>query len=268
MSRSPLVQGPDPLGWFGDCDPDLLVVGHSHVGNVIEAMEQNLAPDARIAVTRPPNVGFPELNSAYWEMVTDSAPGRTVAIVWQGNEHNAKFLIQAEGFRVWDSLQESTILDALPGPWVTRTAVKNLFMPTFDGLAELIQCLRASARVVLVGTPPPKSEIQVRAGLDRESFFESRAAELGLQLQWDAATIPVAPEVLRVTLWRILQDIAKDIADNAGVEFVAAPSITISSEGLLKPEYAAADCTHANTAYGVHVLQSLHLLLKKTEGAP
>ena len=265
MSRAALATGPEPLGWIGDIDPEFLVVGHSHVGCVIESLEQGLNPDLKVAATRPPNVGLASLSEAYWKMVIESAPGRTVAIVWQGNEHNAQFLLEAQRFKVWDPHGNPTRLDELAGPWVPRTLVKDLFAAKFDGLAELVQVLQLSARVVIVGTPPPKPEPQVRAGLSREEFFSQQAAELGLQVEWDPYTVPVAPESIRVALWRILQEMADDIAVALGVEFLAAPNVAMSPEGLLLPEYCAADCTHANTLYGVRVLESLGCLGQQAE---
>ena len=45
----------------------------------------------------------PPTTDAYWDYLIGQGAGRTVAILWSGNEHNGKFLLQQKPpFRVYD----------------------------------------------------------------------------------------------------------------------------------------------------------------------
>jgi hypothetical protein len=223
----------------------MVAIGHSHVISMEWALAGGDGPAFPAAVSRNLN------DDGLWDAVVDHVAGRAVAIMWNGNQHNAHFLLEPDPpFRIFDPLAGD--LGGV-GRWVARDAVRELFEPTFAGLDRILTRLTAVAQVALLGTPPPKSDEAVVAGLERETLFAQRALELGLA----PADLRVTRGPLRVTLWRLLQEMLSVRADTYGIDFVPVPGSAMSPNGYLRPELSVPDATHANARYGALVWQSL-----------
>jgi hypothetical protein len=226
-------------------DPEMVVLGHSHVLSMEWALSAGDGPSF------PAAVGHNLNDDARWDAVVEHVAGLTVAIMWNGNQHNAHFLLEPDPpFRVFDPLTGD---QGGVGRWVPREAVHELFEPTFAGLDRALRRLTAVAQVVLVGTPPPKSHEAVLAGLERETLFAQRARELGIA----PADLRVTHGPLRVSLWRIIQEMLGDRAETFGVDFIPVPGSAMSPDGYLQPELSVPDATHANARYGALVWRSL-----------
>ncbi len=229
----------------GSPDPEMFVIGHSHVVSMEWALALGDGPAFPVAVSRNLN------DDALWDVVVDHVAGRAVAIMWNGNQHNAQFLLEPDPpFRLFDPLTGDV---EGAGPWVAREAVRELFEPTFADLDRILTRLTAVAQVLLLGTPPSKSHEAVAAGLEKESLFAQRALELGLA----PADLRVTRGPLRVSLWRLIQAMLSDRADTYGIDFVPVPASAMSPDGYLWPELSVPDATHANARYGALVWQSL-----------
>jgi hypothetical protein len=245
-----------PFRLFGDGDPLLVAGGHSHTACLIIAMNEGrvdlVAQRCAVAFTSD---WVPPTTDAYWDYLVGQSAGRTVAILWSGNEHNGRFLLQQKPpFRVFDP-EGGEELGPEQGAWVPRTELRELWSPTFDGLRAVVGRLTPVANVLLMGTPPPKSEALVRAALATEPFFLEQAAQLGYQ----PGDLLITPEATRVSLWRVLRDLLREVAEIGGATYVPVPAGTYDERGLLLPEFDAGDVTHANGAYGAMVwAQLLH----------
>ncbi len=257
------AQTQPPFRLFGDDDPELVVGGHSHTACLIIAMNEGrfdaAAHDCAVAFTsdwQPPST------DAYWDYLVGQGAGRTVAILWSGNEHNGKFLLQAKPpFRVFDPESDVELGDE-HGAWIPRTELRDLWSSSFDGLRAVLARLTPLAKVLLMCTPPPKSDELCRKALATEPFFLAQAAELG----YDAADLRITPEETRVSLWRVLRDLLHEVAETGGATFVPLPPGTYDDRGLLLPEFDGGDVTHANGAYGALVWAQLlrHSSLQET----
>jgi hypothetical protein len=252
MTQDPAQLQP-PFQLFGHEDPELVAGGHSHtvclINAIIEQRTDAVAEQCAVAFTsdwRPPTT------DAYWDYLVGQGAGRTVAILWSGNEHNGKFLLQQKPpFRVFDP--EGPELGPEHGAWVPRTELRELWSPSFDGLRALLTRIGPLAKVLVMCTPPPKSEQLVRAALATEPFFLEQAAALG----YDATDLQITPEPTRVALFRILRDLLQEVAEEGGATFVPLPPGTYDEQGLLLPEFDLGDVTHANGAYGALVWAQL-----------
>lgn len=235
-------------------EPDVLAAGHSHVACLFQALDRvptrwGLRP--AVAYSADPATGAPG-DEEYWDMVVREGRGRTVVLVWNGNQHNAAFLIQPDpAFRVDDR----RLTDAYDGPgrWLPRRLLEDFFRPTMDECDALLRRLVPVSRVVLLGTPPPKPLAYITAVLPSEPFFHDIARARGLEL----TELTVSSDQLRLALWHIVQDMLRDSANRGGAEWVPVPSRLIDSQGLLPEEYRVADATHANDAYGAAMWETV-----------
>lgn len=185
----------------------------------------------------------------FWTQLGAAARGRTVVLVWQGNEHYAEFLL-SPGRRFDFQLREEPDLPLDPdADLVPDFAAEARMGHKIPLLEAAIDALRrgGAARVIVSGTPPPKGDAAlVRAGALRESYyFGPLATKLGLTLE----DIAFSPPLLMYKLWRVLQRQLEAAARRKGAEFVHAPPAT-QRDGFLLDSMAAGDATHANAAYG------------------
>ena len=78
--------------WAGDASPSVLVAGHSHRGSYSAAIADGVATGVAVLV---PGGSFdpsavPQPDATYWRTAC-STPGRVLAVVWNGNQHNRHF---------------------------------------------------------------------------------------------------------------------------------------------------------------------------------
>ena len=190
-------------------------------------------------------------STAYWEKLIEASSGRDVLLVFNGNQHHGAFLFAPEP--LFDFFDETTpeLLDG--ATLVPRRLIEAFFDPTLDQLRLLVpRILAAGGRSVrLVGTPPPKSDIQIFADMIREAEF---AKTFALRNSIDLARAKITPALLLLKLWRVVQDLTAKIATNERVAFVAVPSEALNAKGFLAKrfyDYVPSHITHANNEFGL-----------------
>jgi hypothetical protein len=71
---------------------------------------------------------------------------------------------------------------------------------------------------------------------------------------------PLTKASIRAKLWRVQRQVIWDFCESSKIEYVPVPATAKDVNDFLKPEYYAADATHANAAYGVLVLDQIAAL--------
>jgi hypothetical protein len=248
---------------YGDQDPQILGAGHSHARNLLTAIEAGLGPaGVRCAVAFTTD-REPPTRDDYWDYVAELAAGRTLAVVWNGNQHNSAFMLRHRPpFRVYRP--GGIELGPEEGAWLPRVLFREAWDSTFDGLRALLRRVVPIAQVLVVCTPPPNPEALVRSVLLEEPHFIRLAAELG----YDLDNLQITPEPVRVALWSVLVEMLEDVAVTEGATFVPVPDGVTSADGLLLPEFGAGDVTHAGPAYGGRVWGQLSSLAALPGPAP
>jgi hypothetical protein len=193
---------------------------------------------------------------SYWQAAARQCGGRNVAISWNGNQHQAAFLIAAG--RPFDFVCPGAATDVLhPGAeLVALSVIRAFFRPTLAGLAKVVALCQASGarRILVLGTPAPKGDDAFILGhIRRSAFFQRRAHELGV----DVATMRLTPATIRQKLWTVLQQEMEAAARDAGAGFVPASAETQEPDGTLARAFWAEDATHANAAWGAAMRKAL-----------
>jgi hypothetical protein len=255
--------------WLGAENATIRLAGHSHRLAFRESMA--LLPDElqrRVAVldlngrTLPaPGAFRPAPNDDYWRLA--AAAGTSTALVWDGNQHNARFLLSDTPFSVVGREPVEPLAELV----VPYRMMRALFERDLEasGLMKFLEEHPQPASVLIVGTPPPKSEQQVRQGLLNDGplgqgFFVDALAKVGLTLE----SAPLTPAATRVAAWEALQEATEAAATGAGAAFVPVPEWMRTEDGTLREEYCEPDTTHANTAYGAAMWQEI---AARAEGA-
>jgi hypothetical protein len=238
----------------GPADPDILACGHSHVIAMEMAVRAGLATDSPSAgVCYGPQSSLKRLGvTTYWDFVVEKARGRTVAVLWNGNQHNIDFLIEPEPpIRLVASRSGRT---EGSGTWIPQEMLRAHWRATNDELERQLDRLVPVARgVLVVGTPPPKPDEFVTEVLRTDVHFATAARELGR----DPRVTPVTPGPTRLALWSVVQDMLADSAAISGATFLPVPAAVSDDEGYLRPVLSTSDATHANTAYAYLVWQAI-----------
>ena len=197
--------------------------------------------------------GWPE---TYWPRVAEIAADKTLLVLWGGNAHNWHFLLAPEP--LFDFILDDEEANA---ELVPKALVKELFRHQYDKLPAVLQLLKSrGAHVVMLGTPAPKSDPEFLAQLiakNGEVYLKHQIPQGDLKLE----QIHISPLWLRYKMWRVLQDMTREQALAANIEFIPVPEASLDGMGLRR-EYWADDCTHANRAYGAlairHALDKLN----------
>jgi hypothetical protein len=243
----------------GPSDPDVIACGHSHVIAMELAVRYGLAAESlRASVCYAGESDLQRLGAdTYWDFVVEQAPGRTVAVFWNGNQHNADFLIESQPpVRV---VASEPVVDDDDATWVPQEMLRARWRPTNDELEHQLSRLVAVAREVLVvGTPPPKQDEFVAHVLSTDLHFTRVARELGL----DVREAPVTPGPTRLTMWSLVQEMLAESAGAAGATWVPVPDTVLDDEGYLRQVLAISDATHANAAHGYLVWKAIEDVLE------
>ena len=244
----------------GDPNADVIVAGDSHAAAL--QMAQSLQSDevefktARVFALNPEDAV--PLDAEYWNYVRNFARNKRVIVVWKGNQHNSVFLIRSNppievlGLNGLSSKEQN-------GQWISRSALKDFFTPSFEGLDSTLFDLSRFSKVAVLGTPPPKQDDFVLNAISNEGFFRNFTIETGR----DPSEISVEKLSNRIALWEILQEILADIALAAGVPFIPSPESARDQDGALKREYCFNDATHANAKYGLLIRELISEWIRK-----
>lgn len=239
---------------------DLVLSGDSHVCAlgapcILGLSSARVEPVAREGSTILSVEGpFPR-DLAYWQDVVRFSGGRTAAICWGGNQHNQWFLFAPRPLFDFVVASRPDLPADAEAQLVSESMVRELFWPSVAILSAMIEELaRSQARIILLGTPPPKRDEEVIRGyLQKEPLLMKLAAEKGYSMN----DVAVTPAITRLKLWRVIQDMMAEIATGSGGSFVEVPPETQDDLGFLVPEFWAPDATHANNEYGRLMLNRL-----------
>jgi hypothetical protein len=261
---------------------EIVVAGHSHVLAVMHAIADSGRSDMAVAYTSNPVDGVP-LDDSYWDYVHEVSAGKAVAVMWNGNQHHALFLIEPEPpFSVWPALQgqfershglavrtRRKLARVLRLPHsrdvnagvslVPRSMLQAMWAPTFAQLEFALSLLVPDRDVIVVSTPPPKRQVVVEQNLSSEAWFVPVAERMGV----DIADLPVTDEFVRLAMWKTLHAQLADTCRAYGVPVVPVPSEATDSDGFLLPEYSAPDATHANAEYGRIMCEAMAMWVSK-----
>lgn len=185
----------------------------------------------------------------YLDLVRHLGETRSVALIWQGNQANGDFLLQAgrpfdvvpRGYPDTAVLRDSRL--------VPEEALRAHFAGSVDALGALLGALgRPSGcrRYVLAIQPPLFDNAIIRERLHVEPHYAAFAARLGLKID----EIPITAPTVRRKLWFILMGLYREAAERHGASFIDVPPEAFDARGFLRLDLAAADVTHPGLAYG------------------
>ncbi len=236
----------------------ILVCGHSHCSSLHFSRECALAGAKDIEYFFP-GLAPPETTSegdAYWSGIVDLAPASRVVLSWNGNEHNALFLLEATPpFRI----AHEAVPDMDPSDdvqFVPVEAVRALYGPGIEDMSCRIAAIQAAGpeSLLCLEPPPPLPDGEaLRSRVLREKLFADVAARQGL----DLAKMPLTRFKVRASLRAVICDLRREACARLGATLVPAPAASMDEHGALLEHYWSQDATHANTAYGELVWESL-----------
>ena len=246
---------------YGESDSQILVCGHSHAASILEASNllksqaRNVSP---ISVCYSADwAAGPPGDKEYWDFVVDLSTGKHVVIVWNGNQHNANFMFQTQpSFTIFDATDNSSYKEAVPIP---RAMIKDFFKPSFGELSVIVPSLSNAASITLMNGPAPKPLTHIKNCILQEKYFTDIAESLGV----DIGDLVITSDSLRLELWNVLAELLADSAKNLKANFLGAPAASRDTFGMLLPEYWASDVTHANSNYGLLLIEELQKLTGK-----
>jgi hypothetical protein len=131
--------------------------------------------------------------------------------------------------------------------------MKEFFRPSFEELKEIIPLLSDAASITLMNGPAPKPLTHIKNCILQETYFTDIAKSLGV----DIGELVITSDSLRLELWNVLAGILANSAKNLGTNFLSAPALSRDAFGMLSQEYWASDVTHANSKYGMLLIEEL-----------
>ena len=184
----------------------------------------------------------------YWDQLKHLATESSIALQWGGSEH-MKYLFQSEpplDFVTNDTpewpVEQSFAL-------VPQAAVRDEFRSLLAPLDQLLGELKPVSRhgIAVVGSPPPKPDDDfLRARLSKEPIFIDWLRDRGMTAEEVEFTRPI----IRLKLWKTLQDAFAELAKKHGVLFIEVPPAGKDEKGFLARSFWAGDVTHADFGYG------------------
>ncbi len=235
---------------------DILVVGHSHI-LALQSGSEALTPDSGASfgfLFSEDREKWPQVSDDYW-MAISRHPADFVAIVWNGNQHNAHFLLEFEPPLRPAGLErpEHGIDEKSQQVVVSCATFEELWKPDFNELKRVIELLSGDKRCIVVGTPPPKDSSEIRNYLKSDEYFVERARSAGIAVQ----DLKVTPNEMRVALWKQIQHGMKSVAEETDSVFVEVPDSCLTESQTLAAGMGAPDATHANGIYGASILLAI-----------
>ena len=244
---------------YGDADAQIVVCGHSHTVSILEAtmlpgLHARTAADIAVCYTADWTSGPPGSND-YWDFVAEVSAEKHLVVVWNGNQHNANFMFQTQPkFTFLGVTSDQHDQDAVPIP---LTMIKDFFKPSFEELTVIIPSLSNAASISLLNGPAPKKFSHINNAILQEKYFTDLAASLGV----DVNDLVITSDSLRLELWKVLSGLLENYANTLGVNFINAPSVSLDDFGMLLPQYWTPDVTHANSKYGILLIEELGKLI-------
>jgi hypothetical protein len=253
----------------------VILAGHSHVFSLTghEASDETFKTYSNFSVDPVNNIkGLSICNDVwprtceYWEKLSNIAKFSddfTIAISLRGNDHLARFLLLPQIPIDFYLAELPDLISEENVQIVPQALIEELFSKPYEEYRTFLKQMRQEKkRIILIGTPPPKSnDVFLKNVILNENYFVQMAKNMGITPN----DVKFTPLSVRLKLWHILQSILKKIALEEDLEYLAVPQSSQEIDGSLRCEFWANDCTHANDKYGKLVLSNLHNYLKSTE---
>ena len=246
---------------YGNADAEILVCGHSHAASILEAstlpeLQTRSVPAISVCYSADWVAGPPG-DKEYWDFVAELSPGKHVVIVWNGNQHNANFMFQTEPkFTMLGATDNSSEQGAVP---ISRAMIKDFFKPSFEELSEIVPTLSNAVSITLMNGPAPKPLTHIQSCILQDKYFTDIAESHGV----DIGDLVITSDSLRLELWYVLAELLAIRANELGAVYLSAPAVSRDALGMLLPEYWASDVTHANSNYGLLLIEELQKLTGK-----
>lgn len=242
-------------------DIKTLVAGQSHVAAIRSAMvEGETVGLAKLLGLGGVNEQHP--SPGYWDAVQELGHDRNLALVLQGNQANAAFLVVTDGVVIDFISRNDGNKTTIPGARIVpETMIREYFQESMDRnrvrLAEFPQ--HAGLKRLLIATPPPLADNDViRKRWENEPALVLKAKEMGVEIP----KLQIVPATVRLKLWHVLQEMMKETADSVGWQYVPVAPEAFDPHGFLKLELAAAGVTHANAIYGAMMIKQMAPFLR------
>lgn len=235
--------------WVGGRSATIRLGGHSHMLAFRYAMKLLDEREQRRVAVLDLKKGYHAPTDDYWTRLSEAET--KTAVVFGGNDHNVSFLFNDKPVTIVG--RHAAAAPSAVGTVIPYRMVMELWRTPLAGLMRFMSEHRDPGSVVVVGTPPPKPDAQIRAGIAIEPHFVGLLTAAGTS----AEAAPLIDPATRVATWEAYQDVMEEIAVATGGRFMPVPDQVRTDEGTLKPEYCDADATHANKDYGVLMWRSL-----------
>ena len=243
---------------YGDPKAQIVVCGHSHAASILEAtnlldLQARNEPAISVCYSADWAAGPPG-DKEYWDFVAELSVGKHVVIVWNGNQHNANFMFQTQpNFTI---LGVSDNACDKEGVTIPRAMIKDFFKPFFEELKVITPTFYSAASISLMNGPAPKPLSHIKSCILQDKYFTDIAKSLGVEID----SLVTTSDSLRLELWNILAELLANSAKELGANFLSAPASSRDAFGMLLPEYSASDVTHANSKYGMLLIEELQKL--------
>jgi len=242
-------------------DIKTVIAGHSHSAAISRALVKASTEVQRQARNIALAQGMGGLRGGparpgYWDMLRDLAQTRSIAVVWNGNQHNADFLLASD-----------QPLDLLPRGYpdqsvlpntrlVAETVIREHFRPSLEPLRQLLAEAPSHRKLkrLLVGTPAPLfDDGEIRKRLSKEPLFAEKAAAMGINI----GQVEITPATVRRKLWFVIQTMMAEIAEEGRWQFVPVAPETMDERGYLRSDLAGDDVTHASIEFGTMMVRQI-----------
>jgi hypothetical protein len=264
---------PRPKGTYfilSPCDSMLeittVIAGHSHSAAISRALVTTATEGQRQARDIALQQGIGGLRGGpgtpgYWNMLRALAQTRSIAVIWNGNQHNADFLLACDqsldfiprGYRDPSVLPKTRL--------VAENVIREHFRPTLEPLQQLLAELPAHDRLkrLVVGTPAPLFDNgEIRKRLGKEHLFIEKAATMGV----DISQVEITPPTVRRKLWFVIQAMMAEVAEEGGWQFVPIAPETMDEQGYMRSDLSMGDVTHANIEFGSIMVRQISRFLR------
>lgn len=241
----------------------VLVFGDSHTEALSQALQQYGQPARRITIEtmyqkRPlkngKSIGDTDLPD-FLERIRLLGPDDMIVSMIAGNFHNAVGIVQHPV--PFDFLMPGEDREPEDGvALVPYHVMEAFFRQNLEGQYRILRRFRrrSKACVCQLMAPPPKGDADFI--LNRPSTFH----------QMGIGEKGVSPRGLRLRLWQLQARVMEQLCSEYEVSLIQVPAVSQGEDGFLKPEYYAADATHANAAYGALLADQIKHLVKTRTG--
>ena len=244
---------------YGDSESPILVCGHSHAVAVMNAlllpeMKENSKSGVAVCYNSHSSSGGAK-GEDYWKFVAESSRDKHVVLAWQGNQHLANFMFQTEPqFTILGATKDISPQEQIPIP---LSMVKAFFRPYFGGLAEVVALMKPAKSITLLSAPPPKPLSHVKSAVLTEALWANYLKSTNTKHEI------LTSDSLRSILWSVVNGMLENYSHELGVNFLSAPSGSMDINGMLMSDYWESDSTHANSKYGLLLIEEFNRLFKE-----